>query len=309
MAENLQNIVPVDNAEARRELLEQQFEEVALPVEKAVAIEEPVEEPVWRRPPASWKNEYREAWQTVDPKIQEYTWQRENEMRAGLQPFAEKAHYADQMQTAIQPYLQTIKGLGIEPHKAVEALMQADNALRTGSQQERLAYFAQLASQYGVNLGQMGQMPQQMAVDPHVYALQNELNNVRGEVAGWKQQQEQAENSAILSEIEKFALNAEYFEEARPAMIQLLQGGMATDLNDAYEKAVRLDQNLSESINRNRQDTIETQRRAVANKAAKSARAAAVSVRSSTPGTQTNTKAQDRRSLLSEQFDGISERL
>jgi hypothetical protein len=45
------------------------------------------------------------------------------------------------------------------------------------------------------------------------------------------------------------------------------------------------------------------------NRAAKAARAAAVSVRSSTPGTNTASKAQDRRSLLAEQFDALSERL
>ena len=334
MAEDLQAIVPVDNAEARRELLEKQFAEVEPAEDKPAkaekaevevkardgdgryakaapepVVEEPTEEPVWKRPPASWRKEFHEAWQTVDPRIQEYAWQREEQMRAGLEPFAAKAQYADQMQRAMQPYMQTIQGLGIQPHQAVEALMKADYTLRNSSQTDRLAYFSQLAQQYGVNLGQIGELPQQLPIDPTVYALQNELNAVRGEVLGWKQQQEEAQNSALLGEINKFSQKAEHFEEARPTMIQLLQGGVATDLQDAYEKAVRLDPNLSDAVNQGRQAEVDAQRRSAANKAAKSARAAAVSVRSSTPGAQTTPKAQDRRSLLSEQFDGINERL
>jgi hypothetical protein len=155
----------------------------------------------------------------------------------------------------------------------------------------------------------MANLPQQVAVDPTVYALQNELNSVRGEVNNWKQQQEQAQNSALLGEINQFSQKAEHFEEARPVMIQLLQSGVATDLQDAYDKAVRLDPNLFETIQQSKQAEVDAQKRAAANKAAKSARAAAVSVRGSAPGTITATKAQDRRSLLAEQFDSMSERL
>jgi len=45
------------------------------------------------------------------------------------------------------------------------------------------------------------------------------------------------------------------------------------------------------------------------NRAVKIARAAAVSVRGSTPGTNTAPKAQDRRSMLAEAFDGLADRV
>lgn len=337
MAEDLQAIVSVENSDSRRDLLAQQLDEMAEapePVQEkpAAAVNpeseiksrdisgryakagsddagKPADEPVWRRPPASWKKDQHEVWNAADPKMQEYTHQREAQMRAGIEPYEAKARFADQMHQAMRPYMQTIQGLGIEPHHAVQALMQADHTLRHSSPQDKLTYFAQLARQYGVNLGQMGELPQQNPVDPQVYALQNELNAVRGEVLGWKQQQEQTMNSALLGEIDKFAQTAEHFEEARPAMIQLLQGGMAADLQEAYDKALRLDPNLFGAITQSRQAEVGAQKRAAANRAAKSARATAVSVRSSTPGAQTTTKNQDRRSLLAEQFDAMNERL
>jgi hypothetical protein len=295
----------------RRELLSQQFDEVqnetpveAVKTQQEPNLEPPPEPPVWERPPASWKKDYHEAWTTADPKLKEYAWKREEEMRAGVQPLLSKAQYADQMQQAIEPYMNNIRGLGIEAPQAVKALMEADNVLRHGSPQQKQQYFAQLAQQYGINMGDVQVQP----TDPNFYAIQNELAQVRGEVLNWKQQQENAQNQALLQEINQFQTKAEYFEEARPTMIQLLNSGVAQDLDDAYQKAIRLDNDLFMKHQQASQGAADAAKREASNKAAKAARAAAVSVKSSTPGAATSTKAQDRRSLLMEQFDNLNER-
>jgi len=308
---------PFENEEAkidRKELLSQQFDEAAgeTPVvaqsETTQDPEPEVEEPIWKRPPSSWKRDYHEVWQTADDKLKEYAWQREEEMRKGVEPLLGKAQFADKMQRVMQPYEQTIRGLGIEPEAAVEALMRADYTLRTAPSDQKRAYLAQLASQYGINLGEVDPYLQPGPVDPAVYQLQNELNNIRGEVVGWKQQQEQAQNQALQAEISDFAETADHFEAVRPTMISLLQGGVATTLEEAYEKAIRLDDNVYSEIQKGRQAQDDVAKRDAANKAAKAAKAAAVSVRSSTPGGQPTAKAQDRRSMLFEQFDNMNER-
>jgi gas vesicle protein len=321
---DLNEIVPVENAEARRDLLKEQFDEVeaapeparddtgkyAKPAPEAAPTEiEAVEEPVWKRPPASWKKDYHEVWQGADDRLKEYAFQREEQMKAGIEPLKSKAQYADQMQEVIAPYMQTITGLGIDAPKAVKALMEADHILRTSQPHEKQQYFARLAQSYGINLNDVGGLQQQAPVDPQFYALQNELNSVRGEVQNWKQQQEQQQNQVLLGEINQFSQKAEHFEEARPVMIQLLQSGVATDLQDAYDKAVRLDPGLFETVHAGKQAQAEQVKRAGADRVAKAARAAAVSVRGSTPGAATQSKAQDRRALLAEQFENLSERL
>jgi hypothetical protein len=268
--------------------------------------EQPVEEPVWKRPPASWKKDYHDAWQTADDRLKEYAWQREEQMKAGVQPLMEKAKLADQFQEVLNPYMDTIRGLNIEPTQAVKALMEADHALRFSDPQQKQQLFMRLAQQYGVTLG--GEL-QQQPFDPNISALQQELNRVRGEVMSWKEQQEQVQNQSLLGEINSFAMKAEHFEEARPTMISLLQSGVAATLEEAYEKAIRLDDNLYQQVQQSRQAQAETQQKVVANQAAKKARAAAVSVRSAAPGATTATKAQDRRSMLAEQFDSVADRL
>jgi len=307
-------VEPTEDTVDRKELLMQQFDEVETPTQEAKPVEaeepeEAAEEPVWAKPPSSWKREYHEPWQTVDPKLREYIWQRDEQTRNGVEPLRAKAEFAEQMQQAIQPYENTIRGLGIQPAQAVQALMQADHVLRTSAPEQKRAYLAQLAQQYGITLdGSEYYPPAGGPVDPMIYNLQNELNSVRGEIVGYKQQQEEAQNQTLLSEINSFADKAEYFEDARPTMITLLQSGVATTLEDAYEKAIRLDDDLFQKSQQSRQAEAETERKSAANRAAKAAKAAAVSVRSSTPGATTLTKAQDRRALLLEQFNSMSER-
>ena len=277
--------------------------------EPEVEEEEP---PVWRRPPASWKKDFHEVWQKADPKMQEYAWQREEQMRRGVEPLLSKAQFADQMNEALQPYMQTIQGLGLTPDKAVSALMEADHKLRNSDPQTRLQYFHQLAQSYGVNLGQpsaQGAAQPTQNVDPTVWQLQNELNKVRGEVMGWKQQQEMMENQTLLNEINGFSMKAEHFEEARPAMIQLLQSGMAETLEEAYEKAIRLNEDLFDQVQKAKQAEVSSQQAQQMNRAAKAARAAAVSVRSATPGVNAAPKAASRRAILEDMLSESDARL
>jgi hypothetical protein len=175
-----------------------------------------------------------------------------------------------------------------------------------------MQYFMQLAQSYGINLGGMqGQAPTAApnSVDPMVYQLQNELNKVRGEVMGWKQQQEMVENQTLLNEINQFSLKADHFEEVRPTMIQLLQSGVAQTLDEAYDKAVRLDPTLFEQTLKAKQAEESAKQAKEANRVAKTARAAAVSVGSATPGPNTAPKAANRRALLEEAFSETETRL
>ena len=309
----------------RKELLEQQFEQSEeTPSQErdgqgrfaeVQAQEQPfeaAEEPLGRKPPASWKKEYHEHWAKADPKMQEYAWQREEQMKRGVEPLLSKAQFADAMNDALQPYLPTIQGLGLKPEQAVAALAQADYTLRNSPPAQKMQYLTQLAASYGINLNQAtqgGQQTAQPSIDPMVYQLQNELNTVRGEVMGWKQQQEMAENQTLLSEINSFSMTAEHFEEARPTMIQLLQSGVAETLDDAYEKAIRLDSDLFDKVQSTKQAEFAHRQATEKNRAVKIARAAAVSVRGSTPGTNTAPKAHSRRAMLEEAFEESNSRL
>lgn len=275
-----------------------------------------VEPPLWERPPASWKKDYQEPWKNVDPKVREYVWQREQEMSAGIISGKEKLRQYDEITKVAEPYMNTIRGLKdqqgnpLDLPRAIQGLMYADNVLRTAPRDQAKQYLIQLAQSYGIQLGVPGtEDTQAQPIDPNYHALYNELNNIRGEVKGWKQQQEEAAAAAKMAEINRFKLKAEYFDEALPTMQALANAGISDDIEVLYNKAIRLDENLFEKVQQRTQaQTVATQS-AAADKAAKAAKAAAVSVKTSTPGASTTTKAQDRRAVLEEAFSSIDARL
>lgn len=278
--------------------------------ETAPAGPEAPEEPVWARPPKSWKKDYHDVWNTADPRLREYAYKREEEMRSGVETAQQRAVAYDHIQQVIEPYMPTIHGLGLEPAAAIKGLMEADHILRTSAPEHKRAYLLQLADHYGIQLGDVSQRaPTASAANPDLYALKNELNQVRGEVVGWKRAQEDAANQTLLQDIANFAKGKEHFEEVRPAMAKLLQAGLASTLEDAYTQAVRLNDELFTADQAATHAAFEAEKREKANRAAKAARGAAVSVRSSTPGVPATTKAQDRRSMLAEQFDSMTDRL
>ena len=286
----------------------------AQPVDAPVSAE-PAEEPLWSRPPASWKKDKHELWLTAakNPELAplvEYTYQREEEMRRGIEPLLPKAKFADAVEQAMEPYKANQQAAGVNSLQAISALMQADHILRTAAPEQKKAYAINLLAQYGVQITPEDAytFSRPLPYDPRLAALENQLNSTRNEVLTWKQQQEEAESQSLLSEIERFSQGKNHFEEVRPAMIQLLQSGVAQDLSDAYEKAMRLDDNLFKQTQAAQLAQAEAAKREAADKAAKAAKAAAVSVRSSTPRATTLTKAQDRRSVLEEQFNSLAER-
>ena len=317
----------------RREILSQQFDEAAAaavplidPVAEKLAVsrdaagkfaspaappaapEPEVEPPAWHRPPQSWKKEKHGLWDTAAPELREYAFQREEEMRNGVLPLQEKARFADSMQAAVEPYLPTIRGLGVDAPTAVRALLEADRMLRSSAPQEKLAYLRHLAHNYGIDLSGSSETPENNPqVDARYNDLANQVNEIRGQWQAEKDAAAAAETRALQAEISKFSSTHEHFEMLMPEMIRLIDGGSADSLAQAYKKAMRLDDGLFESSQKSLQDAAD--KRVAADRAAKSARAAAVSVRGSTPGAKQATKATDRRSILEDSFSGLSERL
>ena len=129
-----------DKGVDRKELLNQQFDEVEtaepqgkpraengkyVAAKPAPQAEPDAEEPVWKRPPSSWKRDFHEVWQTADPRLQEYAYKREEEMRAGTETAQQRAVAYDHIQQVMEPYMPTINGLGLDAPRAIKGLMES----------------------------------------------------------------------------------------------------------------------------------------------------------------------------------------
>lgn len=300
--ETPETIEPTDDKPARArdeagrftaaELAQQAVDKAATPdAEIAPALEA-------KRPPSSWKKEAAAEFDKLPAHVQDEVLRRETDFHKGIEGFKQYADLGRSMERAFQPYMQTIQQLGVSPDQAVGALLRADAMLRNPDQAQRAQYFSQLAQQYGIDLGQAAQMPQR---DPYTMQLESRLEQIQAEQQSFQQSQQEQQRQSLNSELQAFAATAEHFEAVKEDMAALLQAGRATDLKDAYDKAVYANpQTRHTLLEQQRHDAVK-QAQTVA--LASRAKAASVSVRGSSPASGTGASPTNLRAALEGAWD------
>jgi hypothetical protein len=259
--------------------------------------------------PSTWKKEYWPLYdklatgQVLTPeeakKLADYTNQRENEFKSGVSTYKAEAENAKGLQSAIAPFLPELQRYNIDPGQWISNLGRAHQTLALGSPQEKVLMFQRLAQEYGVPLEALGQQQQQ--VDPQIQWFSQELGNLKNQWQTFQSAQQQAEQAQIQSQIQAFASDASHphFEAVKDQMAGLLQSGMAQDLQSAYDKAVRLNDDVWGQVQQQRQaQTTQQAQQAVAK-----AKAAAVSPKSASPSATGNAAPKGLRAQLEAGLD------
>ena len=276
----------------------------------AEATDEASEEVKVQRP-TTWKKEYVEIWDKMEKgeplkkedftKFAEYANQREAEYKRGVSAYKAEADNARQLTQAIGPFVPELQSQGIHPVAWINNLGRAHMILSKAPYQEKVQMFHRLAQDYGIQLNQDAmQMPEQAYVDPYQQQLMQQLQATQQQVQQLSAIRDQEENARLTSEISRVSSDKArfpHFEMVREDMAQLLERGLAQDLESAYAKAVR----MNDEAYKLEQDKL---LKSAGNQASKAqqvakAKATAVSPRSATPSGQVSkTDAKDRRSLL-----------
>ena len=299
--------VAKDEAVAEEEVVEAVAEDTTEP-------EQPEEQPeVGDIPkPTTWKKDLLPLWDKIakgetltkdeSKKHLEYLNQRENEFKKGVSVYKAEAERAKALEEAINPFVPELQSQGIHPAAWINNLGRAHMILTKAPYDQKVQMFHRLAQDYGVNLNQINE-PQQ-PVDAYTQQLMQQLYQVNQEVSTIKGRFEQEEQARLNNEIERVRSDKErfpHFDMVREEMAQLLELGKAQDLETAYTKAVR----MNDEAFRLEQEKLLTNATKQASKAQQVARAkaTAVSPKSVTPnGTQAKVEAKDRRSLLMAQM-------
>ena len=305
----------ISEQSSQEEVSAQDHEETAEdaePVEfeaKDEAQEEEVK-PVTR--PSTWKKEYVQIWDKMEKgeqiskedftKFAEYANQRESEYKKGVSTYKAEADRARGYEEAIAPFIPELQAQNISPAAWINNLGRAHMILTKAPYDQKVQMFQRLAQDYGIQFnGESVAQPQQ--VDAYTQQLMNQLNQVNQEVSSIKSRFQQEENQRLTNEIERVRSDAEkfpHFDVVREEMAQLLELGKAQDLETAYKKAVRMNDDVwaleqDRLLKEARQTTIKAQQVA-------KAKAAAVSPKSTTPSGKVSNPEdkKDRRSLIAE---------
>lgn len=233
--------------------------------------------------PASWKATTREKWATLDPEVRAEIMRRETETSLALNQTAQQRRIADEFQRTIAPYMPHFQADGQQPLQAIQGMLQASAQLRNGAPAQKAAVIAQVIQQFGVDVGLLDQhlashySGQAAPMDPTSGVMQTiraELTPIQQFMqrqAAREAAQEQATQHRLMSEITDFVSKAEFFEDVRQDVADLLDlaanRGIEMSLQEAYDKATMLHPQVSSVVAQRKAAQAATRQTEVARKA------------------------------------------
>jgi hypothetical protein len=265
--------------------------------------------------PSSWKKEYWEHWDKLDPALAEYLHTRESQYASGVSAYKAEAETAKPIMEAIQPFLPELKQHNLEPTRWITELGHIHRTLALGAPAQKLQTLARVAQAYGVPLQALydqqaqqqylaqGQFQQPLPPPPQ----QAMLTRADAE----RLFQEQFVQIDADRDLQRFAADAEkhpHYEELRETMSGLLQADLAEDLESAYQAALRHPRHsdLWNAIQQQDRAAQEEQRKAAEAQRVLKAKGKAVSPQSATPsGPGSEDKPKGLRSNIESAFDAV----
>lgn len=190
--------------------------------------------------PSSWTAEAKAKWADVPPDVRRYIAEREENVHRQFTRHDEERNFGRAMSQTLQPYAQTLQEIGMPADRAVAGLLNVDSVLRKGTPEQKLEMVHEIMRSYQIPAEAVFNH-QPLPQDPRLNALQQQLQAVQQQLQqGQQHQQTAAEEEAARLELATFKANAPHLEAVRTEMANLLDHGMASSLQDAYDKAVML---------------------------------------------------------------------
>lgn len=192
-------------------------------------------------PPKTWRKEALEHWATIPDTVRAEILKREEDMFRGLESYRAAAQTGRQLQELLAPFSAGIQQAGVDPLVYVGNLLNLDASLSQGTPEQRFDLINRVAQAYGVDLYEAfgAQRPY---VDPQVANLQRELQSLQSQMQSRQQVESRQQRAQAEQAVNTFASDPAnvYFDEVAPEMLQLINATPGITLQQAYDKACRL---------------------------------------------------------------------
>jgi len=208
------------------------------------------------RPPSSWRPDVREHWSQLPESVRAEVARRESEVQRAIAETTRAREVSDQLTNVVRPYEAFIRAENSNPLQAIDSLLSTAVRLRTAPAPDLASMVAGIVKQFGVGrfgqqfIGQLdsalaGEMPQSDPSQAQLQqVIQQQLAPVQQFMSQFQQaqvvQQQRAQQEAV-SEVQGFLTQAEFGEDVREEMADLLEvaqrRGRELSLQDAYRQA------------------------------------------------------------------------
>ena len=227
--------------------------------------------------------EAREEWGATPEKVKQQIIKREQEIATAMQGTADARRTADTVNKFVGSYQQVLAAEGAgNPMEALEGIVSTVSVLRMGSPQQKAQAMASLVGHYGVDLNTLDSAiastitGEQMAApeqggNPDIERMIEErmapVNQLMNGVTQFQQQQQQKTQQATQQNIQQFAADPanEFFADVKQDMADMFdlatKRGQKISLQDAYDKAVAINPQISGVLNKRQTAQSLTQKR------------------------------------------------
>ena len=163
---------------------------------------------------------------------------------------------ADSFKDMIEPHWNHIQEIGVNPYEHVNQLLDLSKTLFSGTPQAKAELVANLYKNFGVDFDLLDEAIVRVDTKPTVeQSILQKLDKLERQIAQ-PQRQAPAQNEPsvpeatpeMIREVEQFAATHPYFERLQADIGLLLQAGRASSLEDAYNKAIRLNDDVQAEL-------------------------------------------------------------
>ena len=209
--------------------------------------------------PQAWKPEAREYWKQLPEPVRREVVRHAQAANDAISQNVEARKFSEAVQRTIAPFEHFIKAEGSNPVQAIDNLMSTAALLRTGTSEQIAQLVAQITNQFGVGRfgndfisrldgALAGRVPAQ--VNPEVAAVKAQfeqelapLRQMQQQIAMQQQMAMQQQDMAVNSEIDQFSQQAEFLNDVRLEMADIIDmaanRGVNYSLQQAYDIACR----------------------------------------------------------------------
>lgn len=252
----------------------------------ATPVSDPTAPSASLQAPTSWTTEAKAEWSKLPPKIQEHILKREKDVAKGFEEKGREANFGKSIRQTLAPHRNDYEASGMNEEQAVKYLTDLHatykrdpvsyGAMIVQAQENPAQFLNAIAQSMGLTISASPQQQgQQDYNNPQLMALQRKLSALEQNITT-------REHSELQAQIDTFKTDKEHFEEVKPLMAALLQGGQAQDLQSAYDMAIHASPNVRQRIFDDQRKAEEEKRQKDAqSKAAAAKKSANINVKSS----------------------------
>ncbi len=267
--------------------------------------------------PKSWSAAERADWDKLPENYRAAAHRREENFFKGIEQYKGKASNFDALHAVIAPHAEIFKASGQNAVENVGALLNLQQTLYNGTDEQKLGTLLQIVEQAGIKpevlINGLQNPAARPAQDPRYDTLARETQQLR-------QMLSEVQIKPVQSEIERFFGDPKNEWLSEPGltdrMLIEIQSGAAKDLKEAYDNACRLSRTVEAKVAARKaeadskaqaeRDAAEAKRKA--DLAAKAQKASSMNVRTRGVTTGTPTKKGTLDDTIGATYDAIAAR-